>query len=163
TGNGLLVQAVQEYNISILSSRHFVDVIGGNGTEFTPQTGTNLVGALGVPPIIQADSLQGTGTAGPFSIQIGIAVTNVDDGTLGLTTVAQITVNDNNGFQGVQRAFIADAGTACDSTQAVGSPSNIAGVDTPVNGSTFLIPQASFSATTPPPFVRYRMCVTANG
>jgi hypothetical protein len=163
TGNGTLVQAVQEYSMSIRTSQHFVDVIAGNGSEFTPQTGTNLVGVLGTPPILQADSLQGSGSAAPYSIQIAIAPTNVDDGTLGLTTVAQITVTDSNNFQGVQRAFIAAVGTACDSTQVVGSPSNLAGVDNPINGSAFTIPAASFSATTPPPNVQFRMCVTANG
>jgi hypothetical protein len=163
TPNATLTNVVQEYSMFIRSSQHFVDVISGNGTEFTPQTGTNITGVLGTPPIIQADSLQGTGTAAPFSIAIFIAPTNVDDGTLGITTQARITVTDNNNFQGVQRAFIADVGTACDSTQAVGSSSNLAGVDNPTNGSSFLIPASSFSATTPPPNVLFRFCVLANG
>lgn len=163
TGNATLVTAVQEYTINIRTSQHFVDVIAGNGSTFTPQTGTDLTGALGVSPVIQADSLQGTGSAAPWSIAIFIAPTNVDDGTLGLTTQARITVTDTNSFQGVQRVFVAAVGTACDSTQAVGSASNLAGVNSPVNGSSFVIPQASFSATTPPPSVQYRMCVLANG
>jgi len=163
TNNALLALAVTEYSFQIRTSQHFVDVIGGNGTEFTPQTGTNINGVLGTPPVVQADSLQGTGTAAPFSIAIIIAPTNVDDGTLGLSSRARITLNDNNSFQGVQRAFIADAGTACDSTQAVGSPSNLAGVNSPTNGSNFLVPASSFSATTPPGVVLFRMCVLANG
>jgi len=162
TGNATLISVVQEYSLLVAASTHFVDVISGNGTEFTPQTGTNVTGVLGTPPIIQADSLQGTGAA-PFSLAILIAATNVDDGTLGLTTRAQITINDNNNFQGVQRVFIADIGTACDSTQAVGSSSNLAGVNNPTNGATFLIPASSFSQTTPPPNVIFRFCVLANG
>ncbi len=164
TNNATLVTAVAEYSMFIRSSQHFVDVIAGNGSTFTPQTGTNLVGALGVSPVIQADSLQGTGAANSWSYQIAIAPTDVDDGTLGLSTQARITVTDTNNFQGVQRAFIADAvGAVCDSTQAVGSPQNRAGVDNPVNGSSFLVPAALFSATTAPGTVNFRMCVVANG
>ena len=162
TPNATLTVVVQEYSLFVSKSTHIVDVISGNGTEFTPQTGTNVTGVLGTPPIIQADSLQGTGAA-PFSLLIAIAPTNVNPGTLGLTTRAKVTVNDNNSFQGVQRVFIADIGTACDSTQAVGSSSNLAGLNNPTNGQEFFIPAASFSETTAPPDVRFRFCVLANG
>jgi hypothetical protein len=145
-----------------------VDVIAGTGTQFTPQTGVNAAGVPNTPPFIMADSLQTTfppalPVGSPASITIGIAPTNVDDGTLLLTTQARITLNDTNSFQGVQRAFIAALGTACDSTAAVGTPGNLAGVNNPSNGSSFLIPAGTFSATTLPPNVQFRMCVLANG
>jgi len=166
-----LSTVVHEYSIAIDDSKHQIDILNGNGNQFTAASGTDLLGNFGNPPLVQADSLQVANQAptifpaSPFSIAIFIAFTNIDDGTLGLSTQARITVNDNFNFQGVTRVFVAAVGSVCDSTQAPGSSSNIAGVNNPTNGASFVIPQSVFSATTGPgpTSVQFRFCAVVNG
>ena len=146
------VTVLNQYSAGVNASTHQIDVLSGTGANFTPQTGTSATGVLGVPPIVMADSRQGTNVANPFSIAINVAALTNPVAFFGLGAVATVTVGDSQSFQGVQKVFIAAGGTNCDSTAATNTPANVvSSVNNPTGSSlTLTLPAGAngFDAST---------------
>ena len=127
-----LAAIARKYSAVVASSSHVIDVAvaaGADGTQFTTATGASATGVLGGTPTVLADSGQGTGLAAS-SFALTVTAKNVDEDTNtngnaapGLTSTANIILS-NTDFSGISRLFIADAGTACDSTAAAPAAAN---------------------------------------